>query len=65
MDNQKLIDKLDELHTILAKSEINAKTYKKASCLLLEVKQELRQHDVSGSPIDYYKSEGSAFYWGD
>lgn len=49
MYEQKLIDKLDELQTLLAQSEINPKCYEKASAILLEIKQVLRQNHVSVS----------------
>lgn len=40
--NVKLIDKLDKIHAILAKSGLDSKTYKCVSAMLIDVKMELR-----------------------
>jgi uncharacterized protein YqgQ len=42
MNREELIDKLNELHTLLAKSDLSQDNYNKATSILSEIKNDLK-----------------------
>lgn len=52
MEQQEIIDQLDDLHMLLSKSPMDPKDYKKASEILLNLKQEIRKNNITDySPL--------------
>ena len=46
MNREELIDKLNDLHTILAKSDLSQDDYNKATSILSEIKTDLKNNTI-------------------
>lgn len=51
MNREELIDKLNDLHNLLAKSDLSQDNYNKATSILSEIKTELKNNIIKETKI--------------